>query len=383
MVRKIYFLLSISVIVLLFSACSKGQNPDTFTPEYYGAFLLDGESTHEMIRFEGLPETINTSSVPATNSNQPTIILWQPDIVLNDLFLIDNGGAGNPVDYKASPTKNEALKIQPRGLLDYGVYCLVQGDPLGSPYSLSHWCFQVLDSSPNAQTPENTPTSMPDPETIATLTKNMILIPAGEFQMGCDPSTSQDENCKNYPLHTVYVEDFYIDKYEVTNSQFNSCPHDCSGPYILDSYTHKSYATDPRYADYPVINIQWNDAASYCKWAGKRLPTAAEWEKAARGAIDSRPYPWGFEPPNCRRANFGSMPGAEIISCAHDPVKGGIFPGDISPFGVVDMFGNVSEFVEGSIYKGSSWFDTMGLYENHEYNGELSYSLGFRCAYSP
>ena len=157
----------------------------------------------------------------------------------------------------------------------------------------------------------------------------MILIPAGEFIMG---SSEGEDDGDEHPQHTVFLDAFYIDKYEVTNAQYKQ---------FMDATGHRApeHWDDERFnqPDWPVEGVAWHDAVAYAKWAGKRLPTEAEWEKAARGT-DGRRYPWGNEWDSSKCNSNGSSDGYEETA----PV--GSFPDGASPYGVMDMAGNVDEW---------------------------------------
>lgn len=162
-----------------------------------------------------------------------------------------------------------------------------------------------------------------------------VYIPDGTFRMGgMDPDVQRDEE----PPHNVTMKGFWMDKLEVTNAMYALCVQAsaCELPQTFKSQTRESYFNNPEFNDFPVVYVTWLQADTYCKWAGRRLPTEAEWEYAARGT-DLRTYPWGDERPDSSRGNFNYFVG--------DTTKVGNYPAGASPFGVLDMSGNVAEWV--------------------------------------
>lgn len=162
-----------------------------------------------------------------------------------------------------------------------------------------------------------------------------VYIPDGTFRMGgMDPDVDRDEE----PPHNVTMKGFWMDKLEVTNAMYTLCVQAgaCELPQTFKSETRESYFNNPEFNDFPVVYVTWLQADTYCKWAGRRLPTEAEWEYAARGT-DYRTYPWGEDRPDSSRGNFNYFVG--------DTTRVGNYPAGASPFGILDMAGNVTEWV--------------------------------------
>jgi len=213
---------------------------------------------------------------------------------------------------------------------------------------------RTTDTPTATLTPEPIPTTLPT-EIMDEKGITMRLVPAGEFTMGSDDGYSDEQ-----PVHQVYLDAFYMDVYEVTNAAYGSCVDAgaCLPPQKDNSYTRTTYYGNPEFNEFPVIYVDWNMAKTYCEWRGDRLPTEAEWEKAAR-SNDGRTYPWG-EGISCDKANYNN--------CEGDTTKVGIYLDGVSPYGLYDMAGNVLEWV-------NDWYDS-NYYQNSPSSNPLGPGLG-------
>jgi formylglycine-generating enzyme required for sulfatase activity len=297
------------------------------------------------------------------------------------------------------------------------------------------------------------PTNTPEPTATPTLAPGdtaaresdgmvMVYVPEGEFIAGIVGDESRD-TCPNYfedlSPHTVSLDAFWIDQTEVTWEQYLRCveagvcevteqqglqcmqggfcglptnPDDLTGflstgmsiatVYQPSGNVETSFHVFEQFANFPAVYVNWYDAQTYCEWAGGRLPTSAEWEKAARGT-DGRSYPWGETGPDGSLANYNDDQSGGTTMAV------GSYPTGASPYGVLDMAGNVSEWVadwagaeynpdetianpqgpeEGTfrVLRGSSWFRYsfflhVGCIEgNIPTNSDITF--GFRCASS-
>lgn len=183
---------------------------------------------------------------------------------------------------------------------------------------------------------------------------NMAFIPSGIFIMGSDKGNPYEG-----PSRKVFLDGYYIDRYEVTNALYQRFVNEGGyenrkywsqegwgwkeygrisypGFWAGKEYSKSQFGQDYHKADQPVAGVSWYEADAFCRWAEKRLPTEAEWEKAARGD-DGRTYPWGEDPPDCSYANYGG--------CRQYPSLVGSYEKGRSPYGLYDMAGNVWEWV--------------------------------------
>jgi formylglycine-generating enzyme required for sulfatase activity len=242
--------------------------------------------------------------------------------------------------------------------------CILVANPDHSVQPNSGNCLELPDAATEGSSAQMT-AEVEAPQSAAIITPvtqvdhgvEMVLIPAGPFEMG-----SGDGEPDAMPVHTVTLEDFYIDKYEVTNAEYKRCVDAgaCNPHYDLNSLSRESYYGNPEFDNYPVIFVTWYDGVNYCKWRGARLPTPAEWEKAGRGP-DNRLFPWGNEFIfNCDYLNFNN--------CVGDTTEVGSYIYDLSPYGVFDLAGNIREWTS----------EYYRPYPGGDPNGSPNYGKGHR-----
>ncbi len=225
---------------------------------------------------------------------------------------------------------------------------------------------------------------------------SMALVPAGEFTMGSSMGDADEQ-----PMHKVYVDAFFIDLHQLSVAQYARFLEDTHH----DAPPDWSLMNRPQHQNRPVANVDWADADAYCKWAGKRLPAEAEWEKAARGT-DGRIYPWGNEPPTQLHATSG-----KDVWSSHTVVTAvGMLEGGKSPYGIYDMAGNVWEWINDwydqdyykssprqnptgpstgwtKVVRGGSWGSNADGLRSAERETHVpsfrGFGTGFRCAKTP
>lgn len=244
---------------------------------------------------------------------------------------------------------------------------------------------EVQPISTSTSTSDTNPIPSLDSTSAEVYNANMVLIPEGEFTMG---------NNHNNTSRNIYVDAYYMDKYEVTNVLYKSCVEAgvCAVPHEEFSASRPSYYGDSEFDNYPVIYVDWFMAKTFCEWRGARLPTEAEWEKAARGT-DGRTFPWG----------------EDNTAYAHRIYFVGGIERDISPYGVYDMGLNVAEWVadwfSDTYYKDSPLENPLGpengtmrivrggapfniepvpvFSRNRQLPSDANDNVGFRCARVP
>jgi len=248
-------------------------------------------------------------------------------------------------------------------------------------------------------------------EDVVPVNPEMVIIPAGEFWMGCNEVV--DLECENdeKPYHKVFLNSYNIDKYEVTAGEYKECviAGNCTAAATVSELGPNCNYENSGKENHPINCVNWSQAESYCKWKGKRLPTEAEWEKAARGT-DGRKHPWGNLKESCNYAVISEAISGGNGCGTNGTMEVGSKVLGISPYGVHDLIGNVWEWVADwyssdyysispeinpigpitgtyKIIRGGSWYgDSEGYLRSSSRNSvsldHQSISSGFRCAKS-
>ena len=265
-------------------------------------------------------------------------------------------------------------------------------------------CQECHGTNPTAPVYPMITVAQPGDEKI--IEQKMVHIPEGPFMMGNNgrPSAEGSGDEDEQPVHQVFVKSFYMDLYETTTAQYKR--------YIdathADPPVHwKKGNIPPGLENHPVVYVSWNDADAYCQWAGKRLPTEEEWEKAARGT-DQRHFPWGvqFDVKKANTPQHWLSKGIDVRKGSTMPV--GSFEEGKSPYGLYDMAGNVYEWTsswylpypgneipnihygkKNKVLRGGSWYDCLSygcglsspVYNRSRFTPEIkNKGFGFRCA---
>jgi formylglycine-generating enzyme required for sulfatase activity len=367
--------------------------------------------------------TQGEKEVPDEDADEPeaeeTVPPYIPPPSVQKLLGNPENGAGQPTIMAPPPPPRRRINwwmiigLTVSGLLSvivwigYGAISTLTAKPTETP--VQPIVYSTEPSSIQIGTPVTQPASHPSPMDVTgemiDPKDGMVLvrIPAGEFPMGSADRAS--------PPHTVYLDDYWIDKTEVSNAQYAMCvaEGECTLPANNRSSLRESYYDNAEYADYPVIFVGWEQAATYCAWADRHLPTEAQWEKAARGT-DGRIYPWG-------NTFDGTLLNYCDASCQNSWKDGrfedgyietspiGEYPRGASPFGVLDMAGNVFEWVADwyapysqdyqanpigpdsgveRVMRGGAWGDDVNqvrsdVRSNINPNNWMDF-IGFRCA---
>lgn len=290
-------------------------------------------------------------------------------------------GTSNPSEENYLPIKKRIGKVLGFSVSVIGLMILLIGIINGwfksgiidTPTATSSIQVDPSSTPTNTQIPPTTEKSY-TPDSMMLLEKDgmtLVYIPAGEFLMG---SPEGEGNNDEHPQHSVYLDAFWMDRTEVSNEMYQKCVSAgvCSVPASKSSYTYSDYFNDPTYGAYPVISINWSQAKTYCEWAGRRLPTEAEWEKAAKGT-DGNFYPWGNDF-TCKSGNFDTESkfddytvsnNSMICDLFDDTSPVGSFSEGASPYGVLDMAGNVWEWT-------SDWYGKYFQENNYNPVGPIS-----------
>lgn len=344
-------------------------------------------------------ESLRQELVKLSNVQRGAILVTLIALVLVVIYLA--GGftwLGMP---KANLDETEIAALTPRPALTATSPVLTTTEPVVLAGSATPTPSPTLSTPlPSSQTPTLAPTMSNPIDNMP-----MLYITGGTFLMGCNPEFTGGYKCESdeLPEHKVTVDDFWIDLHEVTNAQYRECvfARGCLRPEVIDSSTRPDYYDDLAYANFPVSGVTWYMAADYCRWAGKRLPTEAEWELAA-GGLTKRTFPWGDFAAAPDLANYAAGDAAP-----GDTTEVGAYPEGASPYGALDMAGNVREWVQdwwvdhyaespgiqipekvdSGTYKvlrggywGSLWQYLRVAARNFDLPERANETIGFRCA---
>ena len=281
----------------------------TFGAKVAAEFEKNRQTTQEPLAYSPLPTRIGGGGPPVQSPTRAVAVLNFTSVPSGAEVSIDGFVVGQ------TPLKGYELETDGRSTKDIEVTVKAEGyaDAVkkfkvrrGHPFP---WEFKLTGDIPKTITGRDG--------------AEMVLIPAGEFQMGSNYGDNDEK-----PVHTVYVDGFYMDKYEVTVGQYKQFIRATGHRALSDGISYYS-PTDK----HPVVKVNWHDAMAYAQWAGKRLPTEAEWEKAARGGLVGKTYPWG-NAIDSNKANYGRNVG-ETTAVGKYPPNG---------YGLCDMVGNVQEW---------------------------------------
>ena len=375
--------IALLVLMLLFTGCKPEEPPPSPTPRPTGAAGFERPA-------QATPAAQATQPVPATRAVQAAQAVQATDVpeptqVAKATESTEDTQLEKPTE-AVEPTKQEepTETVETAGETQ-------STDPTATLVPTEKPKAATLVPTPTLVPVESSPTAFPTrvprtPTSAPSSRPNTVYIPGGTFTMGSD-SGKEDET----PEQEVTVSGYNIDLYPVTNAEYKE---------FVIATGHRSPrnwkdGTFPEgKGDHPVVWVSWHDAQAYAAWVGKRLPTEAEWEMAARGT-DGRTYPWGdvFDSTMCNSSESG----------IRDTVAVGSYPDNASPFGVLDMAGNVWEWTadwydayRGSLYefsrfgeefrvlRGGSWYDGADLVRAPSRNSadpDFRFStIGFRCA---
>lgn len=351
--------------------------------------LVEANEPGASIPVTAAPIIESTTAMPSISAAPPTIAAATPRFETPLAYVVQIGDTCSEIAARFNVSTAEIARLN-RLPADCGV--IFGGQTLLIPRR----------AEPAASLPARSTSTAVEPA--ATRISDMdemiqVYVPSGEFLMGAAQDDDQASAAER-PQRRVHLKAFWIDRTEVTNKMYARCVAEraCSPPSRKESKTRESYFDNPAYQEYPVIFVSWQMAVDYCRWAGRRLPTEAEWEKAARG-VEGKVYPWGDELPTPARANFDNQIG--------DTSRVGGFPAGVSPYGALDMAGNVAEWVadwyaedayilqpdqqpagpdEGlfRVIRGGSWYNPARamrtVFRLWNYPNLLSDSVGIRCA---